>query len=218
MTKPKSVEPPKLAKGLLERFSPQNEPLAGDLIEAFRSGRSSGWYWKQVFFAILIALPERMRKHLALFIDTVACSAVTSIAWFSIFPNVAHGSAFPRIFALYARSYGIEWPWSFIYQIAFVTTFEAATVWVALITYLAISRQLRRRNLLRAFLVVVVVLAISNVALPLMSGLLSNLEWFGWMVVSTPPAIAFILGNWKARGSYDSLTNVKLVKRSLRLR
>ena len=38
MTKPESVEPPKLAKWLLERLSPQNEPLAGDLIEAFGRG------------------------------------------------------------------------------------------------------------------------------------------------------------------------------------
>lgn len=211
MTKPESVEPPKLAKWLLERLSPQNEPLAGDLIEAFGRGRSYGWYWRQVFVAILIALPEHVRKHLTLFLYTATCSAVTSIAWYFMFPNAAHGSAFPRIFAVYARGYGIDWPWSFVYQIAFVTAFEAATVWAAVITCLAISHQLRLRNLLQAFPVVVVVLVISNVALPLFSGLLSNLQWFGWVIVSTPPAIAFILGNWKAKGSPGSLIKAKSV-------
>jgi hypothetical protein len=208
MTKPKSVEPPRLATWLLERFSSESEPLAGDLIESFKHGCSSGWYWRQVLMAILIALPQLMRKHLVLFAYTVACSAVVSIAWFCMFPNVAHASAFPRVFALYARSYGIEWPWSFVYQVAFITTFQAATVWAALIAYLTFSRQLRGRNLLRVLLGVLVVLAISNLALPLVSGFLGSFYWFGWVVVSAPPAIAFIVGNWKVRRSGSGVMSV----------
>lgn len=208
MTKSKSVELPKLATWLLERFLPESGPLTGDLIEAFKQGHSSGWYWKQVFVAILMALPQLMRKYLALFAYAVACSAVISTAWFFTFPSASHGSAFPRIFALYARSYGIEWPWSFVYQVAFVTAFEAATVWAALITYLSISHQLQRRNLLRALLIVLVVLEVSNMALPLVSGLLSGFQWFGWVVVSAPPAIALILGNWKARRSSSRMVAV----------
>jgi hypothetical protein len=193
MTKSKSVEPPKLATSLLERFLPDSGPLTGDLIEAFKHGRSSGWYRRQAFVAILIALPHLMRKYLALFAYAVACSAVISTAWFFMFPSAVRESAFPRLFGLYAKGYGIDWPWSFVYQIAFITAFQAATVWAALIAYLKVSRQLRRRNLLRALLVVLVVLAISNVALPLVSGLLSSFQWFGWVVVSAPAGIALIV-------------------------
>lgn len=184
-----------------ERFLPESVPLAGDLLEAFKCGRSSGWYCRQVFVAILIALPQLMRKHFVLFAHTVACSTVISIAWFFMFPSAARESAFPRLFALYAKGYGIEWPWSFLYQIAFITGFQAATVWAALIAYVTVSHQLRRRNLLPALLVVLVVLAISNLALPLVGGLMSGFQWFGWVVVSAPAGIAFIVGNWKARRS-----------------
>lgn len=208
MTKPKSVEPPRLATWLLERFSSESESLAGDLIESFQHGSSSGWYWRQVLAAILIELPQLMRKHLVLFAYTIACSAVISIAWFFMFPNVAHASAFPRVFTLYARSYGIEWPWAFVYQIDFITTFQAATVWAALLAYLKFARQLRRRNLLLALLGLLVVLATGNVALPLVSGFLGSFHWFRWVVVSAPPAIAFIVGNWIVRRSSGGVMSV----------
>lgn len=204
MTKLKSVEPPKLATWLLEWFSHENGPLVGDLIEAYRSGHSAAWYWKQVFAAILIALPQLVWRHLALFAYTLACSAVISIAWFFVFPNAAHDSAFPRVFALYANGYAIDWPWSFVYQIAFLTAFQAAGVSVALIAHMACSRQLHRRSLVRALPVAIVVIAIGNVALPLVSGFLSRVEWVGWIFVSAPPATALILGNWNARRSHGS--------------
>jgi hypothetical protein len=38
---------------LLERFVPDNEPLAGDLVEAWR-GRSDAWFWRQVLLAVFM--------------------------------------------------------------------------------------------------------------------------------------------------------------------
>jgi len=65
MTEVDSPDPPKLASWLMEHFSPllQNAPLAGDLVESFRDGRSSGWYCRQVFWAILIGLLNLFRKR-----------------------------------------------------------------------------------------------------------------------------------------------------------
>jgi len=40
--------PPRLASTLL-RWIAANDPLVGDLNEEFRSGRSRGWYWLQLF-------------------------------------------------------------------------------------------------------------------------------------------------------------------------
>jgi hypothetical protein len=41
-----------LALWLLGRLAHRNEPIAGDLLEQFRSGRSVLWIWTQLLFAI----------------------------------------------------------------------------------------------------------------------------------------------------------------------
>lgn len=48
------AEPPRVALALLRRFVPDNEPLAGDLIERFAVKRSRWWFWREVFLAIAI--------------------------------------------------------------------------------------------------------------------------------------------------------------------
>ena len=50
----KTSHPSRLALGLLNRFIPDDEPLAGDLLEEFGRGRSQLWLWRQVLLAILI--------------------------------------------------------------------------------------------------------------------------------------------------------------------
>jgi hypothetical protein len=204
MTKANSLQPPSVATWLLERFSPvlNNAPLAGDLMEAFKQGRSSNWYWRQVFAAILIALPRLLWKQWGRFAYAIGFGAVISVGWFFISPNGGHDSALPQVFALYAKGYGFQWPWSFVYQIAFLTAFESVTVALALGAYLAFSRVLNRQNLFGALVAVVAVLAISNVVLPFLIAILSPMRvgLFGWVIVSAPLIIALIVGMWKARG------------------
>jgi hypothetical protein len=47
-------KPPALATWMLDHLGSRgsNEALSGDLLEAFRTGRSAGWYWYQVIAAI----------------------------------------------------------------------------------------------------------------------------------------------------------------------
>lgn len=47
-------EPPRAALALLRRYLPDNEALAGDLVEAFAAGRSRTWFWRQVLLAVAI--------------------------------------------------------------------------------------------------------------------------------------------------------------------
>ena len=47
-------KPPAVATALLHRLGPQDDPLAGDLLEDYRSGRSRLWYWRQVLGAIVL--------------------------------------------------------------------------------------------------------------------------------------------------------------------
>lgn len=50
---------PRLALALLERLFPDNEPLAGDLLEEFERRRSIMWLWWQVLAAIATGLFAR---------------------------------------------------------------------------------------------------------------------------------------------------------------
>jgi hypothetical protein len=69
------TEPPSLATWLLEHWTPgnRNEALAGDLQEEFRSGRSAGWYWRQVVAAIVIGYTREIFNRRVLL---VFCSSL----------------------------------------------------------------------------------------------------------------------------------------------
>jgi hypothetical protein len=202
MTRANSLEPPRLATWLLEQFYPvlENAPLAGDLIESFKQGRSSSWYWRQVFGAILIALPNLLRRQWGCLAYAIGCSGLISASWFFMFSNSGRGSALSSVFTLYAKGYGIQWPWSLVYQIAFITVFQVVMVAFALGGYAAFFRILKPRNMLQALMVVFVVLASSNVALTFLSVII-NVSRFGllvgWVLVSTPTIGALLLGMWK---------------------
>lgn len=111
-------------------------------------------------------------------------------------PTAGHGSALPQVFALYARGFAVQWPWSLVYQIAFLTAFQFVIVAVALGSYLA-SRMLNPQTLLRAFMVAVVVLASGNVAIAFLSVVI-RLGPLEWVRVSTPATVALLLGMWNA--------------------
>lgn len=228
MTKPISLDPPRVATWLLELFSPvlKNAPLAGDLVEGFKEGRSSAWYRRQVFWAILIGLVNLFQKRPGRLAYAVACGGLICTAWFSIFPvtgpytghqfSVSCGghiwlgpvqvtgpsSAFPAVFALYAKSYGIPWPWSLVYQIAFLTGFQAIVVAFALGAYHGFARILKPQNFLRALILVVLVLASSNLAatflhLPPSDIRVSpdSVSRIGWCVfISMPAILALLIG------------------------
>jgi hypothetical protein len=57
-------KPPRLANWLLNHFglTRQNPPLVGDLLEEFRAGRSTGWFWRQTLVVILIGFASNARR------------------------------------------------------------------------------------------------------------------------------------------------------------
>ena len=55
-----------LALWLLGRLAHRNEPLAGDLLEQFRSRRSALWIWSQLLFAIAMGSFRQPRVPVAL--------------------------------------------------------------------------------------------------------------------------------------------------------
>ena len=55
-----------LALWLLGHLAPRNEPLAGDLVEQFRAGRSVVWLWSQLLYAIVLGSFRQPRVPVAL--------------------------------------------------------------------------------------------------------------------------------------------------------
>jgi len=60
-----SRRPPRLAVWLLRStgLARHNEPLAGDLLEEFRNGRTAAWYWRQAFMAIAAEFGQSLRSR-----------------------------------------------------------------------------------------------------------------------------------------------------------
>jgi hypothetical protein len=55
-----------LALWLLGLLAPRNEPLAGDLVEQYRAGRSLVWLWSQLLYAIAMGSFRQPRVPVAL--------------------------------------------------------------------------------------------------------------------------------------------------------
>jgi hypothetical protein len=54
------------ALAVLDRLAPSNEPLAGDLREAFHSRRSAAWLWRQIALAVAMGSFRRLNVPVAL--------------------------------------------------------------------------------------------------------------------------------------------------------
>ena len=58
------TDPPRLAVALLGRFLPDDDPLAGDLLERYAATGSRVWLWREVVMAILLrGFVPRDREH-----------------------------------------------------------------------------------------------------------------------------------------------------------
>jgi hypothetical protein len=94
--------PPSLANWLLDRsgYARQNTPLAGDLLEEFRNGRSAAWYWRQTLAVIANGITRNgsvLRPYLlALCAGYTVQFAVALTLWWTHSPPLVHGSVWTR--------------------------------------------------------------------------------------------------------------------------
>jgi hypothetical protein len=104
--------PPALANWLLDRlgYGRQNAPLAGDLLEEFRSGRSAFWYWRQTLVVVAkgFANTGMWPYLLALSLAYAAQFVVTLTLWSTYSPPVLHVSTWMKF-----------WVW-LLMQVAYV--------------------------------------------------------------------------------------------------
>jgi hypothetical protein len=87
----------------------QNPPLAGDLLEEFRSGRSAAWYWRQTVVVILTGLARhaslRRRLLTAYAIGWTAETGITFMLWRLHLPQQFHPSGSEAVSVLVVREF-----------------------------------------------------------------------------------------------------------------
>lgn len=122
-------KPPALATWMLDhlRSRGSNEALSGDLLEAFRTGRSTGWYWYQVIAAIAIAWGRNVWHHRVTFFFAAVWS-VFSPAWLLLPVRFSLDS-------LVGDTSHIPWPWSFICAIVFGAVIAMLFIWLGVAVY-----------------------------------------------------------------------------------
>jgi len=122
-------KPPALATWMLNhlRSGESNEALSGDLLEAFRTGRSAGWYWYQVIAAIAIAWGRNVWHHRVTLFFAVVWS-VFSPAWLLLPVRFSLDS-------LVGDTSHIPWPWSFICAIVFGAVISMLFNWLGVAVY-----------------------------------------------------------------------------------
>jgi hypothetical protein len=131
------ARPPLIAAWMLEQFSARrlDEALVGDLFEEFHSGRSAGWFWRQVLSAITAGLREEIACHRALLFFALLWSAIAP-AWLDI---TAPGN-FPEIAESIRH---IDWPWSSICSVGLFLGPSLAFIWVGIFAYLFLAFRIK---------------------------------------------------------------------------
>ena len=121
--------PPALATWMLDhlRSRGSDEALSGDLLEAFRTGRSATWYWYQVIATIAIAWGRNIWHHrVPLFFAAVW--SVFSPAWLLLPVRFSLDS-------LVGDTSHIPWPWSFICASVFAAVIAMLFIWLGVAVY-----------------------------------------------------------------------------------
>ena len=157
----KETNPPFLATWLLCRLPPRdrNEALAGDLLEQFRNGRSTTWYWRQVLAAGASTLRTQLRMRWLAIAFAFVWATFGWPIWFSFFLNS---------FAQHAAwIWRLEWPYSIILG---STAAMFSSLWSGTFAYLCVHAiatrsSLRKREMVRSLWIAPLVYVL--LALPL---------------------------------------------------
>lgn len=147
----KWTEPPRVPRWMLDHLmsSASNEALAGDLLEEFRSGRSSSWYWRQVLSAITVGCFREVVAHL----NVLAFAALWSILTPGWLLTVAK---IEQEYNLNERIWQMAWPWSTICELGLLLAgnlvFIGAGIALYLMPQLSISREMKPVSIGRGLL------------------------------------------------------------------
>ncbi len=124
-----------VASWVLERLMPGSygRALAGDLLEA-RQGRPAGWYWRELAWAVGVAVYGRVRA--------CAVPLVFSMMWSLLYPmwraSLWSGALTQ---SLLHRSMQVEWPYSASLRLGSGLLPAATFVWAGFFVYLVLRAE-----------------------------------------------------------------------------
>jgi hypothetical protein len=124
------------------RAAGRDEALAGDLLEEFRAGRSSGWYWRQIISAVAIGWARSIFEHRIVLLFAAFWSLL-SPAWELTFIRVFWESNF------IGSVWRMPWPWSAASAIGLGIVEALLFIWIGSLLYAALLLISRRRVDLR---------------------------------------------------------------------
>jgi hypothetical protein len=191
----KRSKPPAVATWILEHLlGDKHEPLAGDLLEEFRQGRSASWYWRQVLIAIFTS---RVAKLHILWV-----AAGFTIAWIGVIhassPRLLHISRGPLFQTVFGWGLRLAWPLSEIYAIAFFAALAGIPLLISLTIYLAATKNFTLRGLSQGILVGMLGFAfgyVGSMLFPTPSPGFAG-TFAGHVVVSLPLFVGLMLSLW----------------------
>ncbi|HEX8711896.1 MAG TPA: hypothetical protein VF730_08490 [Terracidiphilus sp.] len=135
----KQSDPPRAATWLLQHLAAgeRNEALAGDLLEEFRSGRSGGWYWRQVLAYVAITNTRVVLGHAGALLFA-GLWALLAPSWLPLTRPGEFRWLDPRIL-------GLAWPWSSLCEVGLTFSILISFVWAGLVLYLLLESVATRR-------------------------------------------------------------------------
>ncbi len=210
------TDPPRFATWMLDHFVPggRDEALAGDLLEEFRSGRSSAWYWSQTLSACGLGWLNNIHqnRYLVLF---AALWSMLAPAWTMLIDRLENKASF------FGQIWRMSFPLSSVTEFAIWASCNLIFLWTGMLLYLmphAIHRRaLNKRQLRRAILVPLVMFNVVYVGVFVLMNLYSYpglvidrrtmtavgeiIDVRQWaMVLRLPYFVTMLCALWQTRG------------------
>ena len=204
----KRENPPAAARWILEHLVPgkKNDALAGDLLEEFRCGRSSLWYWRQVLSAFVVGSTRKLRANWLAIVFAFIWAVPTLAVWI-VFIRWQSGT-------FLNRRWELPWPYSMMCELGLTFGSQILYVWAGVIFGFSIfcvaKRQFNVRRLVRgvwsslaAYLIAFVSLFVWRLLFPIgfdiryvtPAGLIIGLSMIAFRITFF---IAVVAGLWSA--------------------
>jgi hypothetical protein len=125
-------EPPRIAVWMLEHLcsGERDEALIGDLLEAFRMGRSENWYWRQVAAACVMSWFQSFRARVTLLVFAFLWSLLAP-AWAALMTEIGRET---RLLDSFVRA---QWPLSLLSLLAAWLAFNSIFLWIGTLIFTA---------------------------------------------------------------------------------
>jgi hypothetical protein len=120
------------------------EVVAGDLMEAVAAGRSAGWYWRQVIYAIGVAWMSRTRTKVWPLAFSIVWSSLLWVLPVQIYWSGPMGSLREWLLnpssGVLRASWSFPWPYSMIVDLGLSRIIDWIFVCIGMTIYLTLSR------------------------------------------------------------------------------